>query len=490
LFVLKIVQVPEFHRDAQYYVQAALLWPSGRTTFAASWIGSRDLVPLTYFGAIQTFGASLDAIAIVLAAIYALFCLVLSLAIGRLVESRGASMLLILLTWVGAFPLRTWLHPGSEGMGALLEAAILASFVWAYRHHRAWVPAISLGFAIALCLQVRSELVILGCLVAQRILFAKGVGDRTIRSGVGFAMCLGAALFVASLLAHQTWSMWIPNGKPYVYRDTFLAYRAVNDFGYGANGPASKRLAELVGVRDDEKLPFWKALGWSYRVWGAAESDSVMGTAAIEAVRRFSGEMLRSTGAALCGEFCGSPKPRTLFTISDTTCDERWERQRVALRKFDHLRTSTSEQFGGDATARTEALAERKVPWVAALREWICVPALHFSPPFVLATVPSVVLILLATVVTGLPRDLSLSLGLYGIALQVLVGVTQGPVARYAEATMLIQIVVLLAIGAQVIEKHYLQSRLGVILSSHSHRRDPPKGAPGPGPSSPPSSKI
>src|ERR1700737_4605921 len=84
IFLFSCAQIPAFdHADSQYYIQSALLWPRGEVTFAASWIGSRDLVVFMYHLMFATFGPSLDALSIGLA----LISLVTNVAIAVMVFS-------------------------------------------------------------------------------------------------------------------------------------------------------------------------------------------------------------------------------------------------------------------------------------------------------------------------------------------------------------------------------------------------------------------
>src|SRR5437868_6363129 len=98
LLLSAVVDVPEFHRDAQYYIQSALLWPAGKVTFAGSWIGTRDLVVLVYHLFFSIFGESLDALAIGLAIIKVITQAALVTILFSLVPSPFAAACLTSLT--------------------------------------------------------------------------------------------------------------------------------------------------------------------------------------------------------------------------------------------------------------------------------------------------------------------------------------------------------------------------------------------------------
>jgi hypothetical protein len=144
LLVLSIgrsLYVPAFHRDSQYYVQSALLWPTGQVSFSGSWIGDRSLTVFYYHLFLSRLGESLDSVAIALAVLFLVngVCVV---ALCSLLVERPlvAATLAGALNLVGFF-LPLWDFPASDAPFLTANTILVLAWAWALRGSRHPGPA-------------------------------------------------------------------------------------------------------------------------------------------------------------------------------------------------------------------------------------------------------------------------------------------------------------------------------------------------------------
>lgn len=207
---ISISKIPYIHTDAQYYLQSALLWPDGHTTFAASWIGGRDFVVWIYFLAFRVFGPGIDSIVLALAVIrlatvaaLTVFCLCL---IPEKIWAVAASLALA----AGVLGLPFMNIPATDNVGLMLGAVVLALWALAARASFSWPFVLSFSFFAGVAYTVRAESLLL-LLVILALYLAKGaVRPRS-------AWLYGSVALLAGIaLPSAMWVTWVPTPKPAV----------------------------------------------------------------------------------------------------------------------------------------------------------------------------------------------------------------------------------------------------------------------------------
>jgi hypothetical protein len=284
LTALKLQQLVDFFRDAQYYVQASMLWPRGEVGFAGSLIGSRDLVVLAYHGAMTLLGASTDALGATMAALFGCCCLLLAFVCFTTLRGAAARTVAAVAAAFCAFVLTAWSFPASDGPGVVALVAMWAIWAAWLEWRRPWLIWLLLPIVAGLSTHVRSELtlfaLILGVAAAAPALLGRRA--RWSRPRVIVATVTAVGIFAMGASAPKlAWPLWVPAQKPYAYTQIFSFYRAFEEHARGSNGEASAEVARALGLRPEDRLPFWQALGRTYITHGAGESDRLLARAAV-----------------------------------------------------------------------------------------------------------------------------------------------------------------------------------------------------------------
>lgn len=446
---LKLQQVLDFHRDAQYYVQASLLWPQGRVGFAGSLIGGRDLVVMAYHGAMTLLGESTDALAVATGFFFAACCLLLAVVCLATLRRASVAAWAAIASACLAFLLTAWSYPASDGPGVTVLAGMWATWAAWLRWRRPWLLWLVLALLAGLSTHVRSELALFALVAgvfAAAPLLARPVA-RASRWRVTLAMAAAAGVFTAGAsVPSLAWPAWVPAPKPYVYTYVFPVFRAMEESGRASNGEASAELARVLGLGAGDRIAFWPALARTYVVFGPRESDRLVARAALEALRAAPAHFAAEVARTLCAEPCSGASVRPVLAVERGRLAERRERQAGTLAELDAVRESHSAQFGNDPVFATARLAEGSVQWVERLRGLL--GGFEASVGFPFVTVPALALALGAVAAwrPGL-RALVLPVVAYAIALCLLVSVTQGGGVRYLEGALLLEAVALIVAG-------------------------------------------
>ncbi len=430
IFVFSVVQFPTFFADSQYYVQSAMLWPRGELTFAASWIGNRDLVVLFYHLIFATFGPSLDALSIGLATILLITNVAIAVTVFSLVN---ASLVAASLTLAGAFIFATlesanvtsiMKSPASDNLAVMTLACMWA--LWSIGHDRQWPAALCLLLSLVtgISAHIRAELIVfptLSALIAipwPRLLWSTII----MKAGVSLA-----GFTIGLAIPALFWPLWVGAPKPHAYTGAFLVYYPFDKFARDINGPASKALANQLNLPSGSRIPFWEAIASTYSHLGAKSSDELITRAGLEAahknlVRWFTGGFQSALDIVrLPGE----------ISITQENWNEQEAEVAELLGDFDRYRLTTSAQYGNDATTETRALADRHLSLIAIMRS--IVPPVQIS-----LVLPGLIGIIAPILVVGLGwkmdwRDtlVLLPLPLYGIFILTLGALTNGSHPRY-----------------------------------------------------------
>lgn len=442
---LKSQQLVDFLRDAQYYVQASLLWPRGEVGFAGSLIGSRDLVVLVYHSAMTVLGASADALGVTMAALFGCTCLLLAFVCFATLRGAAARTVASIAAAVCAFVLTAWSYPASDGPGVLALAAMWAIWAAWLKWQRPWLIWLLLPLVAGLSTHVRSELtlfaLILGVAVAAPALLGCGAQRARLRAIAATASAVG--VFALGAAAPKlAWPLWVPAERPYAYAHVFSFYRAFEELAQGANGEASAEIAHVLGLGPEDRLPFWEALGSTYVTHGARESDRLLARAAVEGLGATPSQFARQVALTMCAEFCNGTPVYPVVLLEWGRVAERRARQLESLVELDALRRSQSAQFGNDPTFPTAALAERSIPWMEHLRERTGGFEANVRLPFLAAPMLALLLCVVAALRPA-RRTLLIPVAAYALALFAVVSLMQGGIVRYLEGAVLVEVVAL-----------------------------------------------
>jgi hypothetical protein len=446
---IKLQQLVDFHRDAQYYVQASLLWPQGQVGFAGSLIGGRDLVVLAYHRAMVLLGANTDALAVAMGFLFGCCCLLLAVVCQVTLRCASSRAWAAIASASFAFLLTAWSYPASDGPGVTVLAAMWATWAAWLRWRRPWLLWMLMSLLAGLSTHVRSELALFalaaGVLaVAPQLVSADAAVPRW---RVVLATAAAAGVFLVGTSApNVAWPVWVPAAKPYVYTYVFPLYRAMEESARGSNGEASAELSRVLGLGAQERIPFWPALAKTYVEFGPRESDRLVARAALEGLRAAPTRFIANVARTLCAEPCSGASVRPVLAVELGRLGERRERQAGSLAELDAVRRSHSAQFGNDPVVATARLAEGSIPWVERLRGLLGGLEVNVAFPFVAVPTLALVLGAIAALRPG-QRALLLPVIAYAITLCVLVAATQGGGERYLEGALLLEAVALTITG-------------------------------------------
>lgn len=429
IFLFSAAQLPSFFEDPQYYVQSAMLWPRGELTFAASWLGNRDVVVLLYYLAFKVFGTSLDALSISLATIL----LIANAAIGVAIFSLlNAPLAAALFTSAAGFLFAT-LHsgvspvmqsPASDNIAVMSLACLWAAWVVGHRCKMPGGLCLLIGVVSGIATHIRPELVLFPVISALIAIPSSRLGWFSLLKKAAFCV-LGFAIGVA--IPHLSWPVWVGAPKPYAYTGAFLVYYPFDEFARGVNGPASQELAKQLNLSPASRIPFWDAIAVTYSRLGPKLSDRLITDAGIEAIEnnptqwlvnglRSSATIALSQGSVSVGQKSWSEKKAGVAEVLDD---------------FDQDRVESSAQFGNDATAQTRALADRQLSFVSALRSIIPSVQITVTLPGLVGVLTPVLVLALRSRLTRRDMALLLPLPVYGIFVLILGAFTNGAHPRY-----------------------------------------------------------
>jgi hypothetical protein len=432
IFLFSSVQMPTFeYADPQYYVQSALLWPRGDLTFAASWIGSRDLVVFLYHLMFMTFGPSLDSLSIGLALVSLCANLAIAATVFSLVRDPFAAALatlaaaLTFVTLTAANVTSIMQSPASDNLAVMALAGMWT--LWSLGWQRGepaklllWLPLVA-----GMSSHIRGELIVFPAIAALGA--APWIHWVSWRVFVARSAIVVGALTTGLAIPASLWPLWVNGPKPHAYKGTYLIFYPFNEFARGTNGPASAALADQLGLAPEAPIPFWDAIALTYSRFGPKVSDEMMTSAGLEAARRNLSSWLEKT--------IESAKTLLLSPGAISVARTSWEEQAAAVRNlledYDRYREISSDHFSNDATSQTAKLADQHISILALMRSAI--------PPVRIETVlPGLLCVVVPLLMLGFAFRLDwphtavlLPPSLYGIFVLVLGSFTIGAHTRY-----------------------------------------------------------
>lgn len=317
--------------------------------------------------------------------------------------------------------------------------------IWAawLKWRRPWLLWLLLPLVAGLSTHLRSELtlfaLILGVAAAAPVLLGREAGRSRLRAIAAMVAAVGTFAMGASA-PNLAWPLWVPAEKPYAYTKIFSFYRAFEELARGSNGVASSEVVGTLGLRPEDKLPFWPALGRTYAAHGARESDLLLARAAVEGLRAAPSQFAEQVALTLCAELCTGAQVHPVVSVEWGRVSERRARQLASLVELDALRKSHSAQFGNDPVFPTAELAKRSIPWVEYLRERAGAFEVSIRLPFIAAPMLALLLVAVAALRPA-QGALLIPVAVYAFALFAIVSVMQGGIVRYLEGVVLMQAV-------------------------------------------------
>ena len=273
LSIGRALYVPAFHRDSQYYVQSALLWPSGKVSFAGSWIGDRSLTVWYYHLFLSRLGESLDSLAIGLAVLFLINGLgVLVLCALLVPRPLVAATLAVALNLLG-FHLLTWDFPASDAPFLTTNTILVLAWAWALRRTRRLERP---GLALFVC---SASVGLLGGFRPGNLLFFAGMlatlavvarprSDSHNLSTVAERPACCGHLFLALIgfaaghgVARESWRAWVPVERPPAYFHAIVLYRPIHEYATRDDGPRSAQILDDMGQPATDRVDYWATLG-------------------------------------------------------------------------------------------------------------------------------------------------------------------------------------------------------------------------------------
>ena len=423
LILLSLAQQPEIHRDAQYYLQSAILWRDGRVTFAGSWIGSRHLAVWFYHLFFAIFGNSVDAVTLAVTTVKAFTAIAIAVFSWNTLPGRWLRPLVAASLSVLVFHAPVMTYPATDNIGMMMVAWAMALLSIA-RNGQAWIAVTFLPLVCGLAITVRSESFLLAIIVASLFLV------QNIKRVSPHWLIAPACVVVGMLLPSILWPLWVPAEKPPTYGSAIGLYRPIAEFGRTDDGPASADIGRLLRLPPADRIPYWDAISASYVAWGPERSNAVLTTAGIEAIRQH----WRPLVEAAVRDFVALLFFQGGVIVNQAPSSEVTATLRRTLAELDQVRDASSPKFGDDATYATEALLDERLPF---LKGWQSNWTMYIQ-----IQLPGALLIfgLVIAVLTAIKtRDLVwLAIPVFGLAVAALAATSQGMIPRYTETAAIL----------------------------------------------------
>ncbi len=424
LFVISLTQIPDIHKDAQYYLQSAILWNSGKVSFAGSWIGSRAFSVWIYHMAFSAFGYNVDALSVVLSIIKLLTATALFVVVARTVDGLALKAIVSIAAAVLVFAMPLMNTPATDNIGLLFLSALWASWLVGGRTRQLIVPLLA-----GIGLSVRSEIIMLPALLAAAGILSGRLHFHWRR------LLLSVAMFALGIFATgQIWNTWVPVEKPAQYSGAIAMFRPLIEYGMASNGPFSTRLFDVARQDKDGPLNYWEAIGSAYAEIGPLESNALLTAAGKEAVMRNALPYLKGT-LSNAWKLLDAPGA---FEVKTADANSSSAGLGQKLSEFDIVRVRASASFGGDFTYPTRTLIDGRIGWVESLRSAVPMMPLSiklFGGIFVIS-------FLAGSCATIIFRDPSwMAVPMFGVAVCLLASLSQGVIYRYVAPALLLNFV-------------------------------------------------
>jgi hypothetical protein len=441
LFLFALTEVPSFHPDGHSYIESAILWPHGVIGFLASWIGSRHLAIWIYHLAFAAFGLNLDAIAIALAVLKLLTALSLIVVTACLIKNKLLKIAISILTAFLVFFSPMMNYPATDNIAMTFLAMIWAVWIVGLRSKHKKIFIGIFFFLSGIAYSIRMEILVFSLILSTIYIFR----ERPRMSLPTLVLCC-ISLGLGVLLPMLLWNTWVPKPKPASYDGAIALYRPISDYGVGTNGPASARLADILGIDVDEPIAsslYWQAVHKTYLELGPAESNKLITAVGLEAIRTHALALaLSGLGDAWVtvnapGSFKLAPADRAHEIAALST----------QLSEYDAFKLADKQIFGA-AVYPVATLTEAGMTSIA----WI----VDVLPRIRLTTQLPGSILLLSIAVSVLAairqRDpLWLGAPISGVVGAVLAGISQGPGIRYLEPALMLNFVSMAAAVASVL---------------------------------------
>jgi hypothetical protein len=245
--IAKLAQVPFYVGDAQYYLQAAFLWPQGQLALDASLVGDRHLVPLYYRAFLSAFGPSIDAISIALALLFFIQAAAAAVILFVLIESKRLALAAFCAFLGIAYVAPIWSVPFTDNIFLAAVFVLMALWVCGLRTRNSPLLFVALPLAAGLLMSVRGEALI----YAGMLLVAAVV---SLRARIVQLASFVVVFALATWAGAAAWHLWVPAPKPATYKAFSIFYNANHAYAFGSNGPASAEISDRLGIQRTERI--------------------------------------------------------------------------------------------------------------------------------------------------------------------------------------------------------------------------------------------
>ncbi len=444
LSCIKLSHIPEFVKDAQYYVQSALLWPSGKVSFAGNLIGERHLTVWYYHFFLKAFGYSLDSLSIALTILFALNSLCI-LAMSLLLFNHPLLVFIVSTTLnLISFCTSIWNFPATEATFTLANSFILLIWMNAVlnlihiKRFLFFVCFCSLLAGFLSNFRPGNSLFIIGIFIAilffNKQIFSRQVVSQNLLKTYRWISLISVITLLTfklgSLCSIVSWRFWVPVDKPPTYFYAFIFFHPIHNYANGSNGLSSKNVLQEMNLNSNEKIDFWQTLGFTFTKHGMKSSDTIMRNLGLEVLKKHPLKVIRDTAISIKYYIT---EPSFEFKVLTYNYEKQWDNSRKVLKEYDRVRIDDSQRFGKDAHVDTASLAFYKLPLINLLREFIPSFKVNLKVPGVLF-----ILMLLSIIVLLVKQKYYLFILFFPVltfcfGTLIIAAFSQGFVSRYGE---------------------------------------------------------
>ncbi len=426
--ILSLSQFPIISKDSQYYLQSAILWPLGKVSFAASWIGERSFAVWIYHLFFQLFGNTLDAVvlSLVLIRLITFFGFYLfTFSILKKPTSRNIvfSLIVLLVSFSEIF-----LIPATENICLMLLSIAIGCLALASENKDLNILKYLSVFLMGIAFSIRSEILLLPII----FLFFYFLDKRKFEVKLFLPTLF---LFAGGFQFHTAlWQTWVPKEKPQSYRAAIGMFRPFYIYGFGKNGKNSQRLGAILKTPPSEKIPYWKSVGLTYKLLGPKESNRLVSMVGFEAIIKNWEKLIKISSQ----DFISAMKNTGKFTFELKKTKTLKLELLSDLERFDDARIQASSLFGSDFTYRTADLVRQPqkhtrftpIPEISILAN-IRLPGLFLFICLFLSILTSAIL----------SKWIYLTIPVYGLSVSIISTILQGANYRYFSIALILSFV-------------------------------------------------
>ncbi|MEA3335291.1 MAG: hypothetical protein U9R25_05230 [Chloroflexota bacterium] len=453
LAYLKMLQVPGiWGADAYTYIQAALQFPRGETTFIGSLVGDRHLAIWFYHLFFDLLGENLDSLSVALGVLLAINGSLITGISFLVFRSPLWAFLIASITNLLTFGSQHWFFPTTDPPFIVTMSLLLLLWVVGSKHWN-WFVLISLALIAGIASSIRPGpvLFVSGMVVTVILLSSSPVledSEKETRTLLSFKRWLPPAvllfpLIIGMIFGNWAWNLWVPAEKPPGYTFAYLLVDPIVGYADCENGPVSALACQVSNstpsgpATKEDRFAWWHAVMQStYLSYGTDRSDSIMRDVGIETLSRFPLQIGLSTLKSF-GSYFLLPQPE--FAIMTHNYEEQKQDVATTIREYESGEVRTcfgvleDSPLGREFLVSLDHLPKDELAFIANLR--------RFTPSMrVLVILPGVLFALLLVLVPIMYRFREwdwlrqfLPFCFYFVGLIGVAAISQGFFRRYSE---------------------------------------------------------